>query len=293
MLTSIEFDHADIYQDLEHIVSSFRQLIKIMPPDGIIIANGEDETISCITKNAPCKVITYGISKNTDWHPTEIEISKKGTQFKLNGLDNSFTLPMWGKHNLMNATAALSLLTLLGIEPEKLCTGLTSFLGVKRRQETIYDDGNITVIEDFAHHPTAVGKTIEAMHMRFPDRKIWAIFEPRSNTSRRNIFQNEFTDALSIADHVIIAGVHRAEALQDNERLDPKTIANTLIERGIDAHHIENTESIIESVAQGIGSNDVILIMSNGGFDGLPLKWSMPFPNKQQRLPADEEKKTT
>jgi UDP-N-acetylmuramate: L-alanyl-gamma-D-glutamyl-meso-diaminopimelate ligase len=272
ILTSIEFDHADIYQNLEHILKSFRQLIAIMPPAGIIIANGDDERITEIVKNAPCRVITYGLSGDAMCHPTDIEISDKGTSFKLSGLDNKFRVPMWGKHNLMNVTAALSLLTELGIEPEKLAMGLLSFLGVKRRQETIYDDKGVTIIEDFAHHPTAVGKTIEAMKMRFPDRKVWAIFEPRSNTSRRNIFQEEFAEALSKADHAIIAGVHRAAELKPDERLKPDEIVSVLNKHGIDAHHISDTKLIIEHISRGIKHGDVILIMSNGGFDGLPSK---------------------
>lgn len=272
ILTSIEFDHADIYPDLEHILKSFRQLVAIMPPKGIIIANGDDDRITEIVKEAPCRVVTYGLSKNVMWHPVDVGISEKGTAFRLSGADNRFTVPMWGKHNLMNVTAAISLLMELGVDPDKLSAGLQSFLGVKRRQETIYDDQGITIIEDFAHHPTAVGKTIEAMQMRFPGRKVWAIFEPRSNTSRRNIFQQEFTDALSRADHVIIAGVHRATALSDDERLRPKEIVDVLSKRGVDAHHISDTKLIVEHISNGVRPGDVILIMSNGGFDGLPIK---------------------
>jgi len=283
VITSIEFDHADIYDDLEQILNSFRQLIKIMPRDGIIIANGEDERVLGVIRDAPCKVITYGLSDNMDRRPERVKFSRDGTSFDLEGIDDRLLLPMWGEHNLMNATAALSLLIELGIDQKTLPRGLASFLGVKRRQETIYDENGVTIIEDFAHHPTAVGKTIEAMRMRFPDKKIWAIFEPRSNTSRRNFFQTEFTDALSDADVVVIADVHRADALGDDERLNPDQIADTLVTRGVDAHHIAETNSIIEFISENVGVRDILLIMSNGGFDGLPKKLSTAISQRKRR----------
>ncbi len=282
VITSIEFDHADIYDNLEQILSSFRQLVKIMPGDGIIIANGEDERVLRVIEDAPCRVITYGLSNKVARHPESIKFSVDGTSFSLEGIEGRLLLPMWGEHNLMNATAALSLLIELGIDPKMLSKGLRSFLGVKRRQETIYKGNGITIIEDFAHHPTAVGKTIEAMHMRFPNKKIWAIFEPRSNTSRRNFFQSEFTDALSKANTVIIAGVHRADALGDEERLNPEQIVKTLTGRGIDAHHIPKTNSIIEFISENVGTGDILLIMSNGGFGGLPKKLTTTISQKMR-----------
>jgi UDP-N-acetylmuramate: L-alanyl-gamma-D-glutamyl-meso-diaminopimelate ligase len=149
---------------------------------------------------------------------------------------------------------------------------LASFKGIRRRQEVLLDSRGIAIVDDFAHHPTAVARTIEAMRTRFPGRKLWAIFEPRSNTSRRNVFQREFARALSHADRAIIAGVHRAESIPEDERLSPQEIADALMQRGIDAHHIPSTEHIVEFVMRSMDSGNVILIMSNGNFDQLPSK---------------------
>ena len=272
ILTSIEFDHADIYRDIDHLTSSFKRLVKLLPPEGIVIACADDARVRSITTSVPCRVVTYGLSDDAYWRPIDIQVSESGTSFSFPGQTQRFTLPLWGRHNLTNAAAALALLIESGRPPSKLASGLTSFKGVRRRQELISDNKGVTIIDDFAHHPTAVVQTIEAMRARFPGRRLWAIFEPRSNTSRRNVFQREFAKALSRADRAIIAGVHRANAIPQAQRLSPDRIADALMRRGIDAHHISSTEHIVEFVMRGVDSGDVILIMSNGDFDQLPNK---------------------
>lgn len=266
VLTSIEFDHADIYKNLEEIIESFRRLIKIVPPDGLIVASASDPNVMALTREAKCRVVTYGL-ENGDYHPSNIINTPCGINFDL--ANTSFTLPMWGKHNIENTTGILATLIEAGISKEILSKGLTKFKGIKRRQEIIETVNGITVIDDFAHHPTAVEKTIESMRQRFPGQRLWAIFEPRSNTSRRNIFQDEFVSAFSNADRVIIASPYKMESIDSSERFDSEKVASAIMKRGVDAHYVRDTEHIIEFVMRQVASKDIILVMSNGDFDGL------------------------
>jgi UDP-N-acetylmuramate: L-alanyl-gamma-D-glutamyl-meso-diaminopimelate ligase len=273
LITSIEFDHADIYRDLAGIMESFRKLVAILPPDGLLVANGEDANVMEIARRAPCRVVTYGV-RSGQYRPASVEASPAGTSFELISTagKNSpvkLLLPMWGVHNLSNAVGVAAMLLESGIAPAKIAEGMAQFKGVRRRQEMAGEVGGVTVIDDFAHHPTAVAKTIESMRLRFPGRRLWAIFEPRSNTSRRNIFQDEFVRALALADRVVVADPFRAEALSDGERFDSGKVAAEIVKKGVDAHNIPETSRIVEFVAGGVSEGDVILVMSNGGFDGL------------------------
>ncbi|MFH0800085.1 MAG: Mur ligase family protein [Pseudomonadota bacterium] len=273
LITSIEFDHADIYRDLAGIMESFRRLVAILPPDGLLVANAEDSNVMEIAGRARCRVITYG-AQSGQYYPAGAEASPAGTAFELKSSSGKKTsvkllLPMWGVHNLSNAVGVAAMLIESGISSAKIAEGMAAFKGVRRRQEMAGEVKGVTVIDDFAHHPTAVAKTIESMRLRFPGRRLWAIFEPRSNTSRRNIFQDEFARALALADRVIVADPFRAEALSDGERFDPERVAAAIMKAGVDAHNIPETSHIAEFVTRGASNGDVILVMSNGGFDGL------------------------
>ena len=287
IVTSIEFDHADIYKDIGAIMESFRKLARIMPPDGLFVANADDPNAMEIAGIAPCRTITYGIGGG-EWKPTNITADESGTSFDLARANARFLIPMWGEHNLANAVGIIALLSESGIPAEKLVRGLAGFKGVKRRQELIADANGVAIIDDFAHHPTAVMKTIESMRMRFPGRRLWAIFEPRSNTSRRNFFQKEFADALGTADRVIVASPFNADAIDPKERFDSTAVAGSIMRRGIDAHHIPDTEHIVEFVIRSVASGDVILVMSNGGFDGLHGKLASAI-ERRRMYSADGE----
>ncbi len=293
LITSIEFDHADIYNDLDAIIDAFARLIAIMPPDGLIVANAEDETVMRLVHSAPCRVVRYGREARDAYHPSEVSADSEGTRFTLlppraaPEKTTPFLLPMWGEHNLMNATGVLALLLESGVEPDALVRGLAAFEGVRRRQEIVSQQKGVTIVDDFAHHPTAVGKTIEAMRLRFPGARIWAIFEPRSNTSRRNIFQKEYERALGLADRVVMASPFHADELDSAERFDADAIAETLMHRGIDAHHIPDADHITEFVMRSVDAGDVILVMSNGGFDGLLQKLTEAL--KTRRIVADHD----
>lgn len=276
LITSIEFDHADIYKDIDHIKESFRKLISIVPPDGLIIANGDDDNVLEVIGEAKTRVLTYGLRENCNYTPTEIATSNKETVFALKtptGVE-MFKIPLFGYHNLLNSVSAVAALLEYGIKVDDIRRGLTSFKGVKRRQELFAEVNTISIIDDFAHHPTAVSKTIESMRHRFPGRRLWAVFEPRSNTSRRNIFKEEYIKALSKADRVILASVHAPEKVSNGNILDVAGIADSLMRKGVDAHYIPGTNYIIEYLLRNVGIEDVILVMSNGNFDNILPKLS-------------------
>ena len=272
LLTSIEFDHADIYRNLDHVKGSFRKLMEIIPPDGLLICNGEDENALEISRGAKCRVLTYGLKEGFDYFAKSIVSNEGGMSFELEGQgrSNKFKTALSGAHNLSNIAGSLALLIEYGISPEKIQEGLSTFKGVRRRQEIVGEEKSVVVIDDFAHHPTAVEKTIEAMRQRYPERRLWAIFEPRSNTSRRNIFKDQFIKALSRADRVIIGGIFKAEKIPENERLDVQSVADALMRKGIDAHYIPEAEHLVEFVLRNIIKDDVVLVMSNGAFDNVP-----------------------
>jgi len=266
-LTSIEYDHADIYDNVDQIIDRFVQLIRLIPPDGLLIANSDDSNVRLILEEAACRVITYGLNEGADYHITDFHMDHLGTHFSIKG--ESFSLPLWGQHNLSNALGAIALLHEMQLPLPDLSRALHGFQGVKRRQEIIAQKKGITIIDDFAHHPTAVKKTIAAMKSRYPQSRVWAVFEPRSNTSRQNIFENDYVAALCDADMIIIAHPYKSNAINQDKRLNSQRIANTLMQQGLDAHAIEHTDHIVEYVMRGIDYNDVILVMSNGHFDNI------------------------
>ncbi len=272
IITSIEFDHADIYKDVQQIESSFTRFAEIVPPDGLIAVHATDERALRVTRNARCRVITYGTDPSAKFRAENISISEQGTSFTIAGIARTWLLPRWGNYNLENTRGVLAVLIESGINVDRLAGGLVSFKGIRRRQELVGEVDGIVVLDDFAHHPTAVACTIDGVRARFPGRRLWAIFEPRSNTSRRNIFQHEFTEALMHADRVIVASPFKSEAIPEAERFDSRAVADAIMRRKIDAHHIDTVEHIVEYVMRGVDAGDVILVMSNGGFGGIHMK---------------------
>jgi UDP-N-acetylmuramate: L-alanyl-gamma-D-glutamyl-meso-diaminopimelate ligase len=284
ILTSIEFDHADIYRDIDHLTDSFRQLVRLIPPDGMLIACAEYERVLQVAKEARCKVIYYGFKEDA-YSPHDIKTQEDHTHFTLRSpqQETGFDVPLFGKHNLLNVVATLALMLESGIPSNKIQEGFDSFLGLARRQEILGQENDITIIDDFAHHPTAVRETINSVRARYPERRLWAIFEPRSNTSRRNVFQEKFIDAFTGADRVIIAGIHQPEKIPPAERLDAWKLADDLMQRGVDAHYIPDAEHILEFTLRGIDAGDVVLLMSNGDFEGIPYKLLKSIKGKRAR----------
>jgi UDP-N-acetylmuramate: L-alanyl-gamma-D-glutamyl-meso-diaminopimelate ligase len=246
VLNNIEFDHADIFRDLWAVKRAFRQLVAIVPRHGIIIANGEDANVREVVDGAHCRVRLF----------TKADAAE-------------FVLPMAGEHNQHNAAAAVVCAMELGLSREQIQGGFASFTGIKRRMEVRGEAAGVTVLDDFAHHPTAIAETIRAIREKYPRRRLWALFEPRSNTTRRNVFQHELAESLSLADGVFISRVDRLQELGENERLNPEAIVQHLRSRGRLAEYSPNAEEIVSRLVPNLHEDDVVAVFSNGKFDGI------------------------
>ena len=272
LLTSCEYDHADIYGSLEDVQRAFRSLTVSIPPEGRIVAATDSEAIRAVVAGARAPVEGYGFREDATWRVSDVAFDGEGTGFTVWRGDARLTrvkVPLYGRHNVENVLGSLALASALGVEPGAAAAALAEFRGVRRRQEVRGEAGGVVVVDDFAHHPTAFRETIAAMRARFPGRALWAIFEPRTQTSRRRVFEEEFTDALAGADRVVIAGVYRPDQIPEGERLRPERVAEALRSRGVDAVHLADVGAIVEHVARGRTGKDVALVMSNGDFGGI------------------------
>ena len=277
ILTSVEFDHADIYRDLDHLKEAFRRLIEIIPPSGSLVACSDYESVEELTGKARCPVVFYGDRAPKDWEVANHRVREGRSLFEpvyKGTSEGTLETPMIGRHNLKNALAVYALARELGIERQSLAEAMATFAGVKRRQEVKGEARGITVIDDFAHHPTAIRETIDAVRFAYPGRRIWAVFEPRSNTSRRRIFQREFPVALARADRIVVAGLYRPDKVPEEERLSPEEVVKEVNRQTGDnrAAWIGQNLDIPAYVAKEAEPGDVILVMSNGGFDGVQDK---------------------
>ena len=272
LVTSVEFDHADIYSSLEQIQDAFRTLVAQIPADGVIIAASDADTVRAVLAGAKARVEGYGFREGAVWRVSDVAFDPEGTQFTAWRRDERVArvrMPMHGRHNVENVLGALAICASLGLEPEAAARAMADFRGVKRRQELRGDAAGMAVIDDFAHHPTAVRETIAAIRSRYPERKLWAILEPRTNTSRRRFFENDFADALAGADEVILAGVFRSDALAEDERLRPEKVIERIRAAGKKASYLAEVDEIIEHLARNRTGRDVALVMSNGAFGGI------------------------
>jgi UDP-N-acetylmuramate: L-alanyl-gamma-D-glutamyl-meso-diaminopimelate ligase len=279
ILTSLEFDHADIYPDLASIALQFRRLVNLVPRRGRILIWGESPELREVTAKSFCPVETFGLTPDCDWYAGDIAWRDEATEFRVirRGAQGNhevarIRIPVAGHHNVLDALAAVALAHGRGVNSEAIEQALATFESVRRRMEIKGEARGVIVVEDFAHHPTAIRLTLEAARTRWPGRKIWAAVEPRSNTMRRKIFQQALPDALALADGIFLGAVNRAQLLAEEDRLSPETIAQAVRERGRDARACQSSEEIAEVIAQGAHAGDVVLIMSNGGFDGLTGK---------------------
>jgi UDP-N-acetylmuramate: L-alanyl-gamma-D-glutamyl-meso-diaminopimelate ligase len=271
IITGIEFDHADIYRDLGHIRNSFKRLVEIIPSNGYLSIYNEIRDIANIFKG---DLETYSMD-NGNWRIKDFRFGNGISYFSVlhNGkIYGDFETSLLGRHNILNALAVISVANRLNISKDIIREAIRSFKGVKRRQEIIYNVNNIMVIDDFAHHPTAVRETISAIRNGYKDRRIWAIFEPRSNTSRRNVFQDIWPYSFLEADQIIISDVYNKDKINVEERLSPQEIVNRLKIAGKDAFFIPCVDDIVEFLIKNIKPFDIILIMSNGAFGGIYRK---------------------
>ncbi|HWG51473.1 MAG TPA: UDP-N-acetylmuramate:L-alanyl-gamma-D-glutamyl-meso-diaminopimelate ligase [Candidatus Acidoferrales bacterium] len=283
ILTSVEFDHADIYKDLDAVKTAFKRLVNLVPGKGRIIAYDADSNVDECLAKAFTRVERYGLREDSFWRITDLQFSSDRTTWQVlrDGQPwSSFEFALAGEYNVLNATAAAAMASNYGIEPAVIADALMSFKSVKRRLEIRAEIDGIIIIDDFAHHPTAIAATLKALRTRYPAARLWAVFEPRSNTLRRKVLQKDVISSLSIADEVVIASIFRPEAVPENERLTTTSVVNGVKKNGKRARELADADAIVESVSPELQSGDVVAILSNGGFGGIYEK----LPRKLEQL---------
>jgi UDP-N-acetylmuramate: L-alanyl-gamma-D-glutamyl-meso-diaminopimelate ligase len=275
ILTSLEYDHADIYPDLASIELQFRRLVNLVPRRGRIVVWGESPALKAAVAKAFCPVETFGLTPECDWYAGDLLWQDNATEFRVAYRGREITrirMPIAGRHNVLDALAAIALAYGRGVECEAIERAFASFQSVRRRMEIKGEASGVLVVEDFAHHPTAIRLTLEAARTRWPGRRIWAAIEPRSNTMRRKVFQDALPEALAIADGVLIGPVNRAQLLSDDDRLSPDAIAENLRKHGRAAKAFSSSAEIADYLAENANPGDLVMVMSNGSFDGLCVK---------------------
>jgi UDP-N-acetylmuramate: L-alanyl-gamma-D-glutamyl-meso-diaminopimelate ligase len=272
ILTHVEFDHADIYADLSAVKTAFKRLVNLVPRRGRIVAfDGSENVRECVAK-AFCAVELYGFGADSHWRVTNLRHEGSVSRWTLSrggALFAELTLPMAGEHNALNATAAAALAAGQGVAVEAIVEALGSFKSVKRRLEVRAVVDGITIIDDFAHHPTAIRETLRALREAYPGRRLWAVLEPRSNTLRRNVFEKDLVESLSLADQVVLAAVFKSESIPAAERLIPENVIAGLRGHGVDADLLADADTIVNALASRLKGGDVVAILSNGGFGGI------------------------
>jgi len=285
ILTSVEFDHADIYKDLDAVKTAFQRLVNLVPRSGRLIAwDGSATVDECVAK-AFCPVERYGFGAESMWRVTDLRFDSHRTRWTVRNAGQPFAdleFSLAGEYNVLNATAAAATASGLGIPAERIAAALRSFKSVKRRLEVRAEINGITIIDDFAHHPTAIAQTLKALRTRYPGRRLWAIFEPRSNTLRRRVLEDDLVNSLTLADAVRIASVFKAEAIPENERLSVARVVERLGQAGPNARQLKDADAIIDDVAPLLRPGDVVAILSNGGFGGI-------YEKLPQRLKSQHE----
>jgi UDP-N-acetylmuramate: L-alanyl-gamma-D-glutamyl-meso-diaminopimelate ligase len=274
ILTSVEFDHADIYRDLEAVKFAFKRLVNLVPRRGRVIAWDGSTNVSECVERAFCPVERYGFHPESFWRIENVQYLPASTRWAVyrDGVHFAdFEFALAGEYNVLNATAAAAMAHAYGISADEIGNALRSFLSVKRRLEVRAEIAGITIIDDFAHHPTAIAATLTALRKRYAGRRLWAVLEPRSNTLRRNVFQHELVESLALADQVAIASVFfkTTDALKPDERLDVNEVVNELNSRGVAAAQFADVDTIISGLLRQLLSGDVVAILSNGGFGGI------------------------
>lgn len=275
ILTSLEFDHADIYENLAAIELQFRRVVNLVPRRGRIVAWGESETVRGVVQKAFCPVETYGFTPGVDWLAGDMEIVDGETRFRVSRDGNEVArvkMSLAGRHNVLNAVAAIAIAHGRGVSGEAIASAMAEFRGVLRRLEVKGETSGVLVVDDFAHHPTAIRATIDAARHRWPGRKLWAVFEPRSNTMRRKVFESNLAASLATADAAVLGAVNRANLLSDSERMSPDRVLEAIRGAGRNAEGFDSAEEIAEYLAAESRPGDLILVMSNGSFDGLCAK---------------------
>jgi UDP-N-acetylmuramate: L-alanyl-gamma-D-glutamyl-meso-diaminopimelate ligase len=270
IVNNIEFDHADIYNNLEEIKTSFRRLLNIVPSEGLVLLNGDDPNCLDVARSCPAPIIEVGFSDNAGNQIRNVRHGHDGSSFELFG--ETFEIPMSGDFNIRNAAMAASAAHYYGISPSEIRHALAGFLGIKRRQEIRGCVRGITIIDDFGHHPTAIRETLAGLRAKYGAARLWAIFEPRSNTTRRAVFQDQLPLAFAGADGVFIAAVARLDQLPEKERLNPERVVAEIAAAGKPAFYEPTADAIVARLSPLAAEGDIVVVFSNGGFDGIHQK---------------------
>jgi UDP-N-acetylmuramate: L-alanyl-gamma-D-glutamyl-meso-diaminopimelate ligase len=274
VVNNVEFDHADIYADFEAVSLAFRRLVNLVPRRGLLVIGADDAGARALTGFAKSRVETFGMSDDVDWQAYEVTPEDGRTGFKVRRRRapfGTFEVPMVGTYNVRNALAAIAVATEVGLSPERIGDGLRTFAGIKRRLEVVGTAKGVTVYDDFAHHPTAVAETLAGVRASHPAARIWAVFEPRSASSCRRVFQDDFARAFSAADEVLIAPIFRS-TLPEAERLSVPQLVRDLHDRGQSAREAGSIDDMIATIVSKHREGDLVVIMSNGAFGGIHRK---------------------
>ena len=272
ILTHVEFDHADIYADLEAVKTAFKRLVNLVPRRGLSVAFDGNANVSECVEHALCRVERYGFSEGAEWRIRNLRHEGGLTRWEVwraGALWAELEMSLAGEHNALNATAAAALATGQGIAKDAIVAALATFKNVKRRLEVRAQIGGVTVIEDFAHHPTAIRETLRALRSAYPQSRLWAILEPRSNTLRRKVLESDLIESLRLADRVVLAAVYQQQRIPEAERLNPEEVVSALNVAGTKAALCPDVEAILKEVVPQLEAGDVVAILSNGGFDGI------------------------
>jgi UDP-N-acetylmuramate: L-alanyl-gamma-D-glutamyl-meso-diaminopimelate ligase len=267
VINNIEFDHADIYDSLHAIKLSFRRLLNVVPRNGVAFINGDCANTLDVASTSPAPVSRVGLSEDCDCRIQNIVYSSEGSAFTIEG--ERYLVPMDGEFNVRNAAMAVCAARHAGLSPDTIRVSLAKFRGIARRQEVRGEVRGVRVIDDFGHHPTAIGQALRAMKLRYPVGKVWAVFEPRSNTSQRNTLQNELVEALAEADGAIIPPISAPEKFRPEDRLDPEAVISAVCAKGTEGYYEHDVDAIIARLKPLVSRGDTIIVLSNGGFGGI------------------------
>jgi UDP-N-acetylmuramate: L-alanyl-gamma-D-glutamyl-meso-diaminopimelate ligase len=267
ILNNLEFDHADIFDNLAAIQRSFSHFIRLIPRNGWLLANGDDPNLAPLLNVSHCPVKRFGLGENNGIRAFNLKLAPTATEFEIPSF--KFHLNLVGELNVRNALAVVACAKHCGLSNKQIQSAFDTFKGIKRRMEVRGIAGGVTVLDDFGHHPTAIRETLRALRIKYPHQKIWAVFEPRSNTTRRNVFQAELATAFADADAVVVSQVARLEMLAPPERLDPERLMQDLQATGKSAAYLPDVPAIVNHIAQHAQGGDVVCVFSNGGFGGI------------------------
>jgi UDP-N-acetylmuramate: L-alanyl-gamma-D-glutamyl-meso-diaminopimelate ligase len=267
IVNNLEFDHADIFENLDAIKKSFSHFIRLIPRNGLLLGNGDELNLAALLNVTHCPVKRFGLGEGNAIRAFNLRYGPTATEFEIPSF--KFHLNLIGELNVRNALAVVACAKHCGLSNKQIQSAFDTFKGIKRRMEVRGIASGVTVVDDFGHHPTAIRETLKALRLRYPHEKIWAIFEPRSNTTRRNVFQNELVSAFADADAVVISEVARLEQIVPEERLNPEKLMQDLKDSGKDAAYLPDVDSIVAHAVKNAQGGDIIVVFSNGGFGGI------------------------